>query len=322
VAQADETHSSDGQPDSRGGRLRAWNAAMQERGHRYADQAQAERAHHASVDAAFEMVDRDAEVAGGIIAGALAYRLFIWLLPLGLVLVAGLGIAANANSETPQKTAGEIGLLGLVSSSIAGASNSSNRYYALAIGIPILVYVTRSVLRVLIGAHRLVWRDLRAAVPKPKMSSTLQLLGMFCLLFVAFGLSMAVGKHTDGVFGVIVAIVMTLPYAAVWLYVTYRLPHGGAPWTALIPGAVLFGLGTEVIHVVSEFFIAPYSLAKQGTYGALGLAAVLLLGLFFFSRLIVGAAIVNATLWERHVRREPQALPAAPSPAPLPPPDA
>ena len=290
---------------------------MQERGHRYADRAQAERAHHASVDALFEMFDRDAEVAGGIIAGALAYRLFIWLLPLGLVLVSGLGIAADASSETPKQTAGELGLLGLVSSSIAGSAKSSNRYYALAIGIPILLYVTRSVLRVLIGAHRLVWRDERAAVPKPKMSASIQLLGMFCLLFVAFGLSMAVGKHTQGVVGVIVAIVMTLPYAAVWLYITWRLPHRSATWTALIPGAVLFGLGTEVIHVVAEFFIAPYSLAKQGTYGALGLAAVLLLGLFFFSRLIVGAAIVNATLWERQARGQ---SPADPSPAPPPPP--
>ena len=38
------------------------------------------------------MADRDADVGGGIIAGALAYRLFIWLLPFALVLVAGLGL--------------------------------------------------------------------------------------------------------------------------------------------------------------------------------------------------------------------------------------
>ena len=37
-----------------------------------------ERGLHPSVDAAFEMVERDGEVGGGIIAGALAYRLFIW----------------------------------------------------------------------------------------------------------------------------------------------------------------------------------------------------------------------------------------------------
>ena len=41
------------------------------------------------------MVERDSEVGGGIIAGALAYRLFIWLLPLALVAVAGLGFAVG-----------------------------------------------------------------------------------------------------------------------------------------------------------------------------------------------------------------------------------
>ena len=74
-----------------------------------------------------------------------------------------------------------------------------------------------------------------------------------------------------------------------------------------------------MIHLVAVYFIAPYSLAKQGTYGALGVAAVLLLGLFFFSRLIVGAAVVNATLWERRARREAPEPESAPAAAPLPP---
>ena len=251
----DETQPSDVRPPSRAKRARLWAAAMQERGRRYGDRAQAERSRHASVDAVFEMVDRDGEVAGGIIAGALAYRLFIWLLPLGLVAVAGLGIAADASSESPEKAAGQIGLLGLVTSSISDASKSSNRYYALAIGIPILIYVTRSVLRVLIGSHRLVWRDLRSAVPRPTIAASLELLGLFAALFVAYGLSRAVGRHTDGLVGVVVTLVMTLPYAGVWLLISKRLPHRGAPWQALVPGALLFGRrhggdprGCRVLH--------------------------------------------------------------------------
>ncbi len=283
--------------------MRAWSVAFRQQG---METVEHQRRRHESVDAIFDLVDRDSEVAGGIIAGALAYRLFIWLLPLGLVAVAGLGIAADASSESPEQAAGNLGLLGLVTSSIASAAKSSNRYYALAIGIPILIYVTRSVLRVLIGAHRLVWRDLRSAVRKPGLSTTLRFLGMVLLLFVAYGLASLAGKHTDGVLAVLVTIVLTLPYAAIWLYVTTRLPHRAAPWKALVPGALLFGVGTAVISAVSKYLIAPYSMAKQGTYGALGTAAVLLLGLFFFSRLIVGAAELNATLWERGVWGPPE----------------
>jgi uncharacterized BrkB/YihY/UPF0761 family membrane protein len=88
-------------------------------------------------------------------------------------------------------------------------------------------------------------------------------------------------------------------YAGIWLLITVRLPHGGTDWTALIPGALVFGIGIEVLHVVVAYFITPYAIAKQGTYGALGAAAALLFGLFLISRLIVASAVVNATLWER-----------------------
>jgi len=77
------------------------------------------------------------------------------------------------------------------------------------------------------------------------------------------------------------------------------LPHRTAPWTALVPGAVLYGAGTEVLHGVIAYVITPWALAKQGTYGALGLAAALLVCLFLISRLVVASAVVNATLWER-----------------------
>ena len=87
----------------------------------------------------FEVVDRDVETGGGIIAGALAYRLFIWLLPAMLVAVAGLGFAADAGSESPQETAKSVGLAGLVTSSVASAASGSGCWYALLVGIPLLV---------------------------------------------------------------------------------------------------------------------------------------------------------------------------------------
>jgi uncharacterized BrkB/YihY/UPF0761 family membrane protein len=271
---------------------------VQERAQRLTERAQAERRRHRSVDAAFDIVDRDGEVGGGIIAGALAYRLFIWLLPLALVAVAGLGIAADSADRSPESAAESAGLGGLVSDSIAGAAKSSNRWYALLVGIPVLVFVTRSLLRVLIGAHRLVWADVRAAAPRPTVVGTLRLLVLLLCLFVLSGLASAV-REWSGEIGVLSTVVIGLPYAGVWLLVSLRLPHRGAPTSALIPGALLFGFGVELIHVFTAYFLEPWALAKQGTYGALGMAAALLLGLFVFCRLIVAAAVLNATLWQR-----------------------
>src|SRR5262249_58510940 len=88
-------------------------------------------------------------------------------------------------------------------------------------------------------------------------------------------------------------------YTALWLLITVQLPHHETDWTALIPGALVFGIGLELVQVVIAYFITPYALAKQGTYGALGVAAALLVGLFLISRLVVASAVLNATIWAR-----------------------
>ena len=121
-------------PPSRLERARLRAEALNARGKLLAERAQAERANHDSLDAMFELVDRDIEVGGGIIAGALAYRFFIWLLPFALVLIGGLGLGAAAASASPQSAAKSLGLAGLVSKSVAGAASGSARWYARSSG--------------------------------------------------------------------------------------------------------------------------------------------------------------------------------------------
>jgi uncharacterized BrkB/YihY/UPF0761 family membrane protein len=287
------------EPDLGGRPLRT--AALKARAQRIAARAAAERSRHASVDAVYELVDRDVEVGGGIIAGALAYRLFIWMLPFALVLVAGLGIAADAASTSPDHAARSLGLAGLVSSSISSAAKSSSRWYALLVGVPILFLVTRSVLRVLIGAHRLVWTDLRAAAPRPTPRATARLLALIlCLALVVAG-SGAVRSWSAGA-GIVATLVAVVAYTGIWLLVSIRLPHRHASWHALLPGAVLFGVSADLIQVLTTYVLGPYALTKQGTYGALGVAAALLLGLYLIGRVIVASAELNATLADRRAR--------------------
>ncbi len=283
-------------------RVRARREELRARYERLADRAQAERERHESVDIVFDMADRDLEAGGGIIAGALAYRLFIWLLPLALVSVAGLGFTAHAASESPQETARSLGVSGLVSSSVANAAQGPGRWYALVIGIPVLVWVTRSLLRALIVAHRLLWQDVRAAAPKPTLPATFRLLALL-IGFSALGALAAAMRAWSSGPGVLVTLLMIAPTAGLWLLVTLDLPHRAARWTALVPGAIAGAVGLELIHIFTAYFLAPYAIEKEGTYGTLGAAAALLLGLFVVSRLVVASAVLNATLWER--RNEP-----------------
>ena len=263
--------------------------------------AQAERERHRTLDAIFEMADHDSEVGGGIMAGALAYRLFIWLLPLALVGIAGLGFASDADSRSPESAAKSMGLAGLVSSSVAGAANSSARWYALLIGIPLLLFTTRSVLRTLIVIHRLVWADVRGAASRPTLGATLRLL-LTLLAFIGVSALANAERGSSLAGGVLVTLLVAVPYAALWLFVSSRLPHRNTTWRDLVPGALVFGLGIEALHVVTAYVIAPQASSKQGTYGALGVAAALLLGLYLMSRLVVATAVVNSTLASRRSR--------------------
>ena len=288
---------------SRRAAAQARAVAVQARAKLLAERAQAERERHASVDVAFEMADRDADAGGEIIAGALAYRMFIWLLPVALVSVAGLGFAADAASESTRETARSLGITGLVSNSVATASEGSARWYALLVGIPLLVYVTRSLLRTLIVTHRLLWGDVRSAAPRPTVGATLRLLALL-VGFSAVSLAASALRAWAPAPGLLVTLVLTLPYAAIWLLISLQLPHRGSDWKALVPGALLCGVGIEVLHIVTAYVLEPYAVAKEGTYGAMGAAAALLLGLFLLSRLVVAGAVLNATLWERRTRVE------------------
>ncbi len=282
-------------------RRRLRTEAFAERAQRISDRATAERSRRPYVDALFELFDRDVEVGGGIIAGALAYRLFIWMLPFALVLVAVLGITADATSSSPTGTAGSLGLTGIVSGSVAAAAKSSSRWYGLLIGIPILFWATRSVLRALIGAHRLVWTDLRAAAPRPTVRATGRLLVLMLCVFVCSGAVTTARSWSLGV-GVLASLLVIVPFAGIWLAISIRLPHRDAGWRDLIPGALLFGVSAMLIQAVASYAFGPMALNKQGTYGALGLAAALLFGLFVFGRVMVLTAALNATLLERRAR--------------------
>ena len=92
-------------------------------------------------------------------------------------------------------------------------------------------------------------------------------------------------------------------FTGLWLWTSSRLPHRDAGWVDLLPGAMTVGIGVGLLQILAAYLLAPYALQKQGTYGALGLAAAVLLSLWALGRLLIGAAEINATLWERK-RRE------------------
>jgi uncharacterized BrkB/YihY/UPF0761 family membrane protein len=112
-------------------------------------------------------------------------------------------------------------------------------------------------------------------------------------------------READGATGLLATLLVGLIYAGVWLVVSSHLPRRPGPLRELVPGAVLFAVGMEAIHLFTAYYLVDRAERAQSTYGAIGAALVALLWLYVVSRLIVGSAVVNAEL-ARHAqaRRE------------------
>ncbi len=131
--------------------------------------------------------------------------------------------------------------------------------------------------------------------------------GMLVLIVTfALAVSALIGKLRGDSFvlGLVASILWILLPVAVWLFVSWHMPHApDAPWTAFIPGAVVFGVGLEALHLVTVYWIARDLEHKTSTYGAIGFALALLLWAYLLGRLVTTSAVINETLWSRYQER-------------------
>jgi uncharacterized BrkB/YihY/UPF0761 family membrane protein len=266
---------------------------------------------------AFTTYELDHQGGGSLLSAALAFRLFLWLLPVCLVVVAGLGYFSWARLGTPSQAAHDIGITSIPAQSINQAARESSRawWLALLIGVVLLYAATSALIRAVWAAHALVWLSPGARIPNKLRTMAVFLLACCA---VAVGTSLAsVIRNGSPAAGLIAMLLDFFVYAAAWWFMTTQLPHGDAPYLALIPGAVLFGAGVQAMHLVTVYFLARRITGASELYGTLGVAAALLLGLYFVGRLIIVSAEFSEAVWTRWPGQK--LVPPSPGLAPAPP---
>jgi uncharacterized BrkB/YihY/UPF0761 family membrane protein len=286
-------------PDEQSGvpRVHSRLEELRERSNRTRRQVEARFGDRGWVALARDVVLLDRAVAGGELAGALAYRLFLWFLPFVLVLVAGLGVYSDASDQSPQKVADGLGLAGLVVHSVAAAATSNARWYALLIGLPILLYLTRSLLRSVVAVHRLAWG---LEPPRGDLSPANVLLFLAAIVAsLAVAAVVSASVQPSAGFWLAVAPLVVLIRAAIWLGLSLKLPGRDPRVATLLPGAVVVGVGFLAVNVFTQLVVVWVGDTREDTYGELGLAATVLFSLWLTSRVIVVSAVVNAVLWSR-----------------------
>lgn len=276
---------------------------------------EAARQRWAAVDVVFAARDRDSRLVGGALAGAVAFRLFVYLLPLFLAAVSLLGLIAGLGGDAAPGLGHHLGLSGYLVDSVGTAARQSQRgLWAL---IPLALWATYSAglgtAKVLRAAHALAWDRPVQRLRRAWTGAVASLVFVVLVLAVVAGTQAL--RHRSERAGLGFALVQLVLLIGLWLVASRLLPRDpAAGYRDLLPGAVLVGIGVWGLHVASIYLLARRVASASALYGSLGVAAAILAWLYLLGRLLVASAMLNATLWERHrARQDPQDQPAAPA---------
>ncbi len=266
-------------------RVRAKGTSAAERARRAAED-------HASVAIPFRAMERNRGVAANVLAGGAAYRLFLWLLPFGLVVGGALGLGDADSVQDAVASGGLAEAIVVAIGDVARAADTSS-WWLLLVGIPLLLWEGYTGARALQLIHSLVWDDPPSRLrPLP---SSLAFSGVVCTFLATIALTWWL-RDTAGLAQLAVIVLMIGPLAGLWLLVSLRLPHRSAPWTSLLPGAFLVAIGFQVTHGVVVYALGSKLESEMSLYGALGVVATILFFMWLVGWIVVTAPILNSAL--------------------------
>lgn len=250
--------------------------------------------------------DRERAAGGVLLSGGVAYRLFFWLVPLGLLVAAAASIFTAGDTSGLDSAAKEHGLSGVAARAAREAISSSEhaRWYLLTLGTVLTVWTGYGVVRALNVVFAIAWGERPAKVRRPAVAGAGFTIAAFALSATAWAVGVAVSWVGLGV--LVETATALVAYAGAALGISLLFPHGDAPWRALVPGAALISVGLIALHVGVDVYLAPKLDRSIDTYGMLGASTVILLWLYVIARLITVSAFLSATLRAAALDREPR----------------
>lgn len=260
----------------------------------------AARGRHASVDASFELLERDRRLAASVLAGGIAFRLFFWLLPLALILG---GVLGFTSSGTVDELADSFGLTASAAEAVGEAVQATGRgrWALLVIGTGALLWTSSRSVLALRRVFALVWDVSPPRGGKP-LKDALAFSGV-CAVLLAIPATAAWLREISPGPGILLALLAVAAFFGIWLWVSTWLPHADVPLRAHVPGALLMAVGAQIVHLFTVFYVAVKLERSSALYGGLGAAATFLFILYVVGRLVVASPMLNAELWRRRSAR-------------------
>ena len=264
------------------------------------ERVEAARGRVPAIDAAFDVRAYDQEVGGGLLAGAIAFRLFLFLVPFAFVLVMALGWVADGSEMSPDDLGKRFGITGIVAHYIGEASSqdSTSRFLLLLLGCYALYLASLGAVRAIRVEHILAWR-MEVARFRGSLKAALWFVGAtFLIVFVTDAVNV-IRESRPGP-GLVLLLLSGVFVGGIWLVASWKLPHPPeVELRDLLPGALLVAVGVEALHLLTVLWYANKIAHSSELYGSLGAAVGLLAWLYLLGRLTIASVVLNATLWRR-----------------------
>jgi uncharacterized BrkB/YihY/UPF0761 family membrane protein len=250
------------------------------------------------VDVVFGTFQRDRQVAGTVLGSALAFRLFLFFLPLLLLTIGVAGFASDVvDARSANQTAG---ISGGLAKQVSGAFHQPGltRWVAVLLGLFGVLVAGRSLSRVLYAASAAAWG--LPAGSHARLRAVGAIAGLVCTMGV---IAILINRVRESL-GIGLAGASFVPalliYAIAWLGVSLFLPRATEDPGALLPGAALVALTITAMHAVSELYLPDRLDRASRLYGAFGTTVVTLGWFFILGRAIVISMELNAAIYDRY----------------------
>jgi membrane protein len=252
------------------------------------------------VDFGMHIYRRDRQISGTVVGSAIAFRLFLFFVPLLLFLVGVAGFISN--SVDADEFNEEARLTGSLAAQIEAALSqpTQTRWFAVLIGLFGIGTTGYSLSKVMVASSALGWQ----LPDRPKASP--KVIGAFVGLIAGIGLVAIVINWIRAELGLGVASISFLAafciYVIAWLIVSMVLPKATTDPGALLPGAAIVALTLTGMQAVSQLLIPGRVSRASALYGTFGATIVTLGWFFILGRAIVLGIVCNAVIYERFGR--------------------
>jgi membrane protein len=244
------------------------------------------------------VAERDKAAAGTMIGAAIAFRMFLFFIPLVLFVVGVAGFVAGLiDADQINETTG---LTGQLAEQIRSAFDQSatTRWFATLTGLVGMATTGRSLSRVMCAASSLAWQ-----IPVV-LKASVRVIGAVVGLVSGLALSATIVNRIRIELGLPAASVSFLAvfivYLVVWTLLFWLLPRSTPDPGTLLPGAAIMAVVQSAMQLVAQLYLPGQIGRASALYGAIGTAIVTLGWFFFLGRSVVLAMAVNATVHERY----------------------